>query len=99
METEIDFGIVYIKQTGSMPRVKVKLSEWYGKWYLHIREWNMDGDTGKLFPTSKGIALDPNELDSIIKVLEQVSTHLSKKFKNHHQLEFDFSKERTEPSV
>lgn len=90
MNNEIDFGVVYIKKTGANPRIKVMMSEWFGTWYLHIREWNMDGDTGKLFPTSKGIALDPNELDSMIETFERVREHLGLKYKHHNQLSFDF---------
>ncbi len=96
MDNEIDFGIVYIKKTGNQPRIKVILSEWYKKWYLHIREWGMDGDTGKLFPTNKGIALDPDELDAMIETLEKVSTHLSREFKYYNQYEFDFEVNKEE---
>ena len=96
MSNEIDFGIVYVKQTGNQPRIKVILSEWYGKWYLHIREWGMDGDTGKLFPTSKGIALNPDELDAMIETLEKVSTFMGRKFRYHNQLEFDFDSNKEE---
>lgn len=93
---EIDFGVVYVKETGSQPRIKVILSEWYDKWYLHIREWNMDGDTGKLFPTTKGITLNPDELDAIIETLEKVNIHWTRKWKHHNQLKFDFMKDKEE---
>lgn len=93
---EIDFGVVYVKETGSQPRIKVILSEWYKKWYLHIREWNMDGDTGKLFPTTKGIALNPDELDAMIETLEKVNIHWTRKWKYHNQLEFSFMKDKEE---
>ena len=93
---EIDFGVVYVKETGSQPRIKVILSEWYKKWYLHIREWNMDGDTGKLFPTTKGIAINPDELDAMIETLEEVNIHWNRKWRHHDQLEFSFMKDKEE---
>ena len=81
---EIDFGVAYIKED-SDTRLKITMSEFRGKLYIHIREYGFDGDTGKLFPTKKGITLDPKGLDSVICILQQVSNTLAKEYENHGQ--------------
>lgn len=84
-----DFGIVYIKKR-SEARIKVTINTWYDILYLHIREYGFDGDTGKLFPTKKGITIDPEELDTLIEKLEEVSQYIAKSYKKTEQLEFPF---------
>lgn len=84
---EKDFGLVYIRENGS--RVKVTLNEFKGKFYLHIRDYGFDGDTGNLYPTPKGISIDPEEVDSLIDVLQEVSKFVTD-HRNPNQLKFDF---------
>lgn len=92
---DIDFGIVYIKPTNEA-RIKVTLNTFRGIMYLHIREYGMDGDTGKLFPTPKGISLDPGEVDSLIEVLEKVSKAIAAPYQRTGQLEFNFDPNKEE---
>ena len=87
---EQDFGIVYTRENGN--RLKVTLNEFRGKHYLHIRDYGFDGDTGNLFPLPKGISLAPEEVDSLIDILLQVSKSITK-LRNPNQLEFDLYKE------
>jgi len=82
-----DFGVVYVKKRGDI-RVKVTINIWYDVLYLHIREYGFDGDTGNLFPTKKGITIDPDELDTLIEKLQEVSQYIAKSYKKSEQLEF-----------
>jgi hypothetical protein len=84
---EKDFGSVYIRENGN--RLKVTLNDFRGKHYLHIRDYGFDGDTGKLYPLPKGITIDPNEVDVLIEVLQEVSKFVTASM-NLNQLEFDF---------
>ncbi len=90
---EIDFGVAYVKQNTDT-RVKVTMSEFRNKLYIHIREYGFDGDTGNLFPTAKGITLEPENVDRIIEMLEQVSNVLAEPYKDNKQEEFCFTKEK-----
>ena len=91
MDNTIDFGIVCIKGN-SGNALKVTANTFNNKRYLHIREYMLDGDTGKLFPTKTGVSMDPNELDSLIEILDNANKVLNKSLHYRNQLSFDFNK-------
>ena len=84
----IDIGEAYRKPNGNI--VKVTLNEFRDVYYVHIREYSLDGDTGYWFPTKSGYALLADEVSSIIPLLEEAETIISKKYKRDDQLSFDF---------
>jgi|TARA_B100001939_G_scaffold338432_1_gene344007 cold shock CspA family protein len=76
--------------------VKVTMSEFRGQVYVHIRDYQMDGDTGYWFPTKNGYAFIAEETDSIIQALEEASESYAKYSRNldtSEQLEFNFKEE------
>ena len=86
---EKDFGIAYSKRLGTV--VKVTASEFRGSMYIHIREYNLDGDNGVMFPTKSGYAIQGAYLDDVIAKLENVSKFLGHYYsKDLDQLSFDF---------
>ena len=84
----IDIGEAYRKPNGNI--VKVTLNEFREIFYIHIREYSLDGDTGYWFPTKSGYALLADEVSSIIPLLEEAETIISKKYKRDNHLSFDF---------
>ena len=84
----IDIGEAYRKPNGNI--VKVTLNEFREIFYVHIREYSLDGDTGYWFPTKSGYAILADEVSSIIPLLEQAETLVSQKYKRSDQLSFDF---------
>lgn len=77
--------------------VKVTMSEFRGQVYVHIRDYQMDGDTGFWFPTKNGYALIAEETDSIIEALSEASEYFAKYSRqesvDEKQLEFNFEKD------
>ena len=84
----IDIGEAYRKPNGNI--VKVTLNEFREIFYVHIREYSLDGDTGYWFPTKSGYALLADEVSSIIPLLEEAETLVSQKYKRSDQLSFNF---------
>ena len=84
----IDIGEAYRKPNGNI--VKVTLNEFRDVFYVHIREYSLDGDTGYWFPTKSGYALLADEVSSIIPLLEEAESIISKKYKRTNQLSFNF---------
>jgi hypothetical protein len=62
---------IYKKVNGNLLRATMNL--WRDKVYMHVREYQMDGDTGYWFPTKKGYTFDPEEIDSVIETLKEMS--------------------------
>ena len=90
MSWEYDYGIAYSKPTNGN-RIKVTMNKFRDTVYIHIREYMMDGDTGRFFPTKSGYALLGDEVDSVIELLEKASAQLGEIYKSsRRQLEFDF---------
>tara|TARA_Y100000034_G_scaffold136800_1_gene215889 strand:+ start:16900 stop:17175 length:276 start_codon:yes stop_codon:yes gene_type:complete len=88
----IDFGVAYIKQP-SESRVKITLNTFNNETYVHIREYQLDGDTGKLYPTKSGYALLAEEVDSVIELLNEASieyTKMRRSLGTDTQLSFPF---------
>ena len=86
----MDFELceAYRKPNGNI--VKVTLNEFREIFYLHIREYALDGDTGYWFPTKRGYALLADEFSSIIPLLTEAESIISKKYRRDNQLSFDF---------
>ena len=83
-----EIGIAYIKNAN---QVKVTVNEFRGNMYVHLREYSMDGDTGVSYPTKSGYAILGNELDSVIKVLQEASEKIAVYYRqNDTQLSFNF---------
>lgn len=91
---DIDLGVAYIKEP-SGNRIKVTMNEFKGQIYVHIREYMLDGDTLKLYPTKSGYAMTAENLDCVIELLEKASKILAKKYKYYRQeeLPLDLTKE------
>tara|TARA_R110000782_G_scaffold270131_2_gene369654 strand:+ start:519 stop:791 length:273 start_codon:yes stop_codon:yes gene_type:complete len=85
---DIELGEAYRKANGNI--VKVTLNEFREIFYLHIREYVLDGDTGHWFPTKSGYALLADEVSSVIPLLIKAENIISKKYKRDNQLSFDF---------
>ena len=87
----VDFGIVARKNNGNL--IKVTMNKFRGQLYVHIREYGVDGDDGSQFPLPKGITIPPEEVDTTIELLNEVSKKLTEldRGKNSKQL-YLFSK-------
>lgn len=83
-----DFGIAYLSREDF--GVKVTMSDFRDRVYIHIREYIYDGDENMWFPTKKGYALNANEVDSVISLLIKASKQYAKECKPTSQLEFNF---------
>jgi len=83
-----DFGIAYRKNNDF--GVKVTMSEFRGRIYIHIREYIYDADEEVWIPTKKGYAIEANEVDSVISLLQQASIKLAKEVKPTNQLDLIF---------
>ena len=88
----IEIGEAYCKPNGNI--VKVTLNEFRDVFYIHIREYSLDGDTGYWFPTKSGYAILADEVSSIIPLLTEAETIISKKYKRNNQLSFDFEESK-----
>ena len=76
-ETERSFGTAYKKANGN--EIRVTYNESRGVAYVHIREYNMDGDSGNWYPTSKGYALLADETTSVAKLLDEAAEHAARR--------------------
>lgn len=84
---------IYKKINGNI--VKITMSDFRGQVYIHIRDYQMDGDSGVWYPTKSGYAFVAEEIDGIIKGLLSASETFAK-YSRHialdleNQLEFIF---------
>ena len=89
-----EIGTAYFKYEN---RVKVTVNEFRDKMYVHIREYNMDGDTGHWYPTKSGYALQGDEVDSVIDLLSIASEKIAQYHRrNSSQLCFKFEENTNE---
>lgn len=84
---------VYKKPNGNV--VKVTMSDFRGQVYIHIRDYQMDGDSGVWYPTKTGYAFMAENTDCILKALEEASEQFAKYTRKltidyENQLEFIF---------
>lgn len=82
-----DFGVAYLRNDDT--GVKVTLSEFRGRLYIHIREYIFDIEEEVWFPTKKGYALDAEKVDSVIELLSMASQEIAKTYRPNYQLELD----------
>ena len=87
---------VYKKPNGNV--VKVTMSDFRGQVYVHIRDYQMDGDSGIWYPTKTGYAFMAEGTDCIIKALEEASEFFAKYTRHltidyENQLEFIFEED------
>lgn len=88
----IDSGPLFRKDNGRI--LKVTINKFRGKIYIHIREYDLDGDTNIWFPTSKGYALTEETLSVVVDALESAHEYLASTFKYEgKQIEFNFEGE------
>ena len=84
---------LYKKPNGNV--VKVTMSEFRGQVYVHIRDYQMDGDSGVWYPTKTGYAFTAEGIDCIIEALKEASEYFAKYSRQltiytDNQLEFMF---------
>jgi len=86
---------LYKKPNGNL--VKVTLNNFRDTIYVHIRDYQMDGDSGYWYPTKTGYSFFAEEIDTIIKGLSEVSEAYAKYCRQQEfleeQLEFNFEEE------
>lgn len=58
---EYDFGFITAPENGK--GTKVTVNKFREQWYIHLREYMEDQDTGTWFPTKKGIAIKSEYVD------------------------------------
>jgi hypothetical protein len=67
-------------ELGEIPKGKDKIivtaKEFKGKQYIDIRTY-FENDAGEWIPTKKGISLTPENLDEIIKILQQAKKKMA----------------------
>ena len=89
---DIDFGPAY-KKDNNGNIIKVTLSNFKNNFYIHIREYHLDGDTNKWFPTKSGYAIKAEGLENIMELLEEANNTYNSFFKNKDQLELPLEEE------
>lgn len=57
---------------GKTAFVQVDRHEYNGRDQVHIRLWSNYEQIGKYVPTKKGVALNPEDLDALIKELQRI---------------------------
>jgi hypothetical protein len=90
-DEDIDFGCAFHKPNGNA--VKVTLNYFRGNHYIHIRDYALDGDTGRYYPTKSGFSFFADEVTSLIPLLEEAAECQAMLYKYSTQLEFDFGDE------
>jgi hypothetical protein len=91
---ELEFSkVVFKKNNGAL--VKITMSDFRNQVYIHVRDYQMDGDTGYWYPTKTGYAFIAEEIDNIIDALKYASEMFAKysrnlEYNNENQLEFKF---------
>lgn len=75
METEYDYGFIESPEKGK--GTKITVNQFRNQWYVHIREYFEDADTGEWYPTKKGLAFKAENIDIIIAMLTEVSSLLT----------------------
>ncbi len=67
-------------EIGEIPKGKDKIivtvKEFKGKQYIDIRTY-FENDAGEWIPTKKGISLTPENLDDVIKILQQAKKKIT----------------------
>ena len=91
----VDSGPLFRKRNGRVG--KVTINKFRGNIYIHIREYELDGDTNIWYPTTKGYALTEESLGSVVDALVTAEEALADIFKYEgRQLEFNFKGKKNE---
>lgn len=90
--------IICKKPNGNL--IKITMSDFRGQVYIHIRDYQMDGDSGIWYPTKTGYAFIAEEVDTIITGLKDASETFAKYSRSKYldienQLEFMFEEKIT----
>lgn len=88
---EIDFGTAFRKANGNI--VKVTMNEFRDMVYLHIREYALDGDTGRWYPTKTGFSFQADEVSSLIPLLEEAASTIARHYIVDNQLSLQLEEE------
>jgi len=80
MSDEIHLGTAYSKNPTTEVRVTASYFDRTDKWYVHIREHILDGDTGEWFRSARGYAIHAEELDTVISLLQEASKQVTEKY-------------------
>ncbi len=72
---EYDFG--FISEPINGKGTKITVNQFRGQWYVHIREYMQDQDTGEWFPTKKGMSIKSEYLDVVTAILTNVGVLLT----------------------
>jgi len=87
---EKTLGAAYIKNEN---QIRITTNEFKNIIYVHVREYQMDGDTGNWFPTAKGYSILGNEVDSVIELLQEASDYITQetfyRFNDQYELIFE----------
>jgi hypothetical protein len=83
---DIDLGFISLKRGGWFG-TKITLNRFRGVWYCHIREYMLDGDSGRWFPTKKGISIPAESADLAGALLVEAGDEYAKAMRK--ELEFD----------
>ena len=87
----LDIGVAYNTKSGNRLKIEIGYFDKMDQYYVHIREFMMDGDTGAWFRTAKGYAILAEEVDSVITLLQVASDKLTERFyAEQKQLKFEF---------
>ena len=72
---EYDFGFITAPENGK--GVKVTVNKFRHQWYVHLREYMEDQDTGTWFPTKKGIAIKSELIDVVAYMFSDAGSLLT----------------------
>ena len=70
MVRNIDLGVAYAKNDTTNVKVTASYFDKMDQWYIHIREYILDGDTGDYY-RGKGYAILAEEIDQIIEMAKK----------------------------
>jgi len=87
----IDFGVAFWKSNGA--QIRVTLSEFKDKHYIHVREYQMDGDTGNWYPTKQGYAFIADNVSDLINLLQLAENQIAQIYRPQKQLDLFETKE------
>ncbi|MEN6617318.1 MAG: transcriptional coactivator p15/PC4 family protein [Syntrophorhabdus sp.] len=63
-----------IQRTGT-DKIIVTIKEFKGKTYIDVRNF-FENDEGEMIPTKKGVSLTPENLDELIRILNEAKVKL-----------------------
>lgn len=58
--------------------IRIQTREYRGKYYLDIRKFYLDKDTGQFKPTPKGISIHVDKADEVLTIAKEVLDNYTK---------------------